>query len=271
MEIFSLNFMQNAFLAGFLVSIACGIIGSLTIINKMTFIAGGVAHGAYGGLGIAFFLGINALLGATLFSIALALLIAFITLKNSSRTDSVIGALWAFGMAVGIVFIDITPGYNVDLMSYLFGSILAVPRSDLYFMFFVDILFLVFVVVCYRQLCAISFDKEFALLRGVRVALMYYILVVMMALCVVVTIGVVGLILVIALLTIPPYISEKFCKNLATMMILATILSTIFCFLGLFLSYHFNLTSGASIILVATLSFFCVEIWSKITKNKSKI
>lgn len=263
-EMLSLTFMQNAFLGGILVSIACGVIGSLVVVNRMTFIAGGISHGAYGGIGVAFFLGFSPLLGASLFSIFLALVIALMTLKDKERFDSIIGALWSFGMALGIVFIDLSPGYNVDLMSYLFGSILMIDKTTLNFISFVDFGIAVFVAVFYRQFCAISFDSEFAKLRGVKTEIFYYILVMMMALCIVATIQVVGLILVIALITIPPYIAEIFSKNLGEMMIKASIISSIFCIIGLTLSYKFNLTSGASIILVASSVFFMVVIFKRL-------
>lgn len=254
------TFMQNALIAGILVSVACGIIGSLTIINKMTFIAGGIAHGAYGGIGMAFFVGFAPLLGASGFALILGVVIAFISLKNKERTDSVIGAIWAFGMAVGIIFADLTPGYNQDLMSYLFGSILAVSDSDLIFMSAIDIIFIAFAIVFYPQICATSFDSEFASLRGIKTKLMYYAMTILMALCVVATIRVVGLILVIALLTMPPYIAEKFSPNLGAMMAISAAISCVFCVLGLILSYEFNLTSGASIILVATICFFALNL-----------
>ena len=255
-EILSLSFMQNALLAGVLVSIVCGMIGSLVVINRMTFIAGGIAHGAYGGIGLAFFFSLEPLLGAGLFSLFLALVIATITLHDKTKIDSVIGAIWAFGMAIGIIFIDLTPGYNADLMSYLFGSILAVSHSDLLFMGAIDAVFIVIIAVFYRQFVALSFDAEFTKLRGVDTTFFYYLLVCMMALCVVATIRVVGLILVIALLTIPPYIAQVFAKRLGSMMVISALFSVAFCVAGLMLSFWLNLTSGASIILVASLCFF---------------
>ena len=245
-EILELNFMQNAFIASILVSIICGMIGSLVVINKMTFIAGGIAHGAYGGIGLAFFFSLEPLFGASIFSLFLALIIATITLKDKTNIDSVIG----------IIFIDLTPGYNADLMSYLFGSILAVSGTDIIFMSVLDLLFLALIALFYRQFVAISFDAEFAKLRGVNTTFFHYLLVCMMALCVVATIRVVGLILVIALLTIPPYIAQIFAKRLGLMMLISTIFSIIFCFIGLVISFYFNLTGGASIILVASLCFF---------------
>ena len=256
LEALSLNFMQNALLAGILVSIACGVIGTLTVINRMVFIAGGIAHGAYGGLGIAFYFSLEPLLGASLFSVFLALLIATITLKDKSKMDSVIGALWAFGMAFGIILTDLAPGYNVDLMSYLFGSILAVPQGDLVFMAVANCVILASVALFYRQFEALSFDAEFARLRGVRTTLLYYALTCMMALSVVMTIRAVGLILVIALLTIPPFIAGAVSSRLGTMMLNAALISAAFCVSGLWLSFEANLTSGASIILIASVCFF---------------
>ncbi|MSN96260.1 metal ABC transporter permease [Campylobacter sp. FMV-PI01] len=259
-EILSLTFMQNAFLGGILVSIACGIVGSLVVINKMTFIAGGISHGAYGGIGIAFFCGFMPIIGASFFAVILALAVACMSLKDKERFDSIIGAIWAFGMALGIILIDLTPGYNVDLMGYLFGSILTIDKSTLIFISLVNLIILFFVICFYRQFCAISFDIEFAKLRGVNTTFFYYILVALMALCVVATIQVVGLILVIALMTIPPYIAENFSKKLGQMMIISAIISSLFCILGLIISYKFNLTSGASIIMVASAIFFLVAI-----------
>lgn len=255
-EILHMNFVQNAIMAGLLVSIACGIIGSLIVVNKMSFIAGGIAHGAYGGIGLAFFLSLEPLLGASVFSLLLAVIIATITIKDNNKIDSVIGAIWAFGMAIGIIFIDLTPGYNADLMSYLFGSILAVSNYDLMFIGVINLICMILVCIFYRQFSAISFDKEFARLRGVNVNAFYYLLICMIALCIVATIRVVGLILIIALLTIPPFIAQNFSKRLGEMMFISAILSVVFCIAGLFFSFKYNLTSGASIILVASICFF---------------
>lgn len=255
-EILHMGFVQNAIMAAFLVSVACGIIGSLIVINKMSFIAGGIAHGAYGGIGMAFFFSLEPLLGAGVFSLLLAVIIATITLKDINKIDSVIGAIWAFGMAIGIIFIDLTPGYNVDLMSYLFGSILTVSNYDLIFIGIVNVVCIILICIFYRQFCAISFDREFAKLRGVNVSAFYYLLVCMIAICIVATIRVVGLILIIALLTIPPFIAQSFSKKLGQLMVFSSFLSIIFCIVGLFFSFKYNLTSGASIILVASLCFF---------------
>ena len=139
LEILEYDFIQNAILAGVLISIAAGIIGSLVVVNKITFLAGGIAHSSYGGIGIAIYLGLPVLFGATVFAIITAVIIAILTLNNRNRVDAIIGMMWAFGMAIGIVFVDLTPGYNVDLMSYLFGSIIAVSSDDILYMTILDI------------------------------------------------------------------------------------------------------------------------------------
>lgn len=256
LEAFHFEFMRNALYAGVLTSIACGIIGTLVVVNRIVFISGGIAHAAYGGIGLALYFGFSPMLGTAGFSLTIAAIMAMVTVKNRQRSDAVIGVLWAVGMALGVILVDLTPGYNVDLMSYLFGSILTVPRSDLLVMAGLDLVILVIVFFFYKDFLAISFDEEFALAMGVPVTALYFVLLGMIALAVVMIIRVVGLILVIALLSIPPYIAEKYSESLSNTMIFSVLLSTLFTLVGLWLSYSFNLTSGASIIMVAGVFFF---------------
>jgi len=252
-EALSFTFVQHAILAGILVSLAAGIIGSLIVVNRMVFLAGGIAHTSYGGIGLAVFLGLPIFLGASLFAVAAAILVAWLTLRDRSRIDTFIGLIWAVGMAIGIVLIDLTPGYNVDLMSYLFGSILAVETGDLYFMGGLLAAIITIVTLRYRDILAVSYDSQYAALRGINVPLIYTTILVLSALTVVVAIKVVGLILVISLLTMPTYIAEKLTNSLAGMMAVSGLLATLFTLSGLALSYTFNLTSGAAIILVSAL------------------
>ena len=256
MDILSFEFMQNALMAGLLTSLICGIIGSLVVVNRIAFISGGIAHASYGGVGLAFFLGLPVLPVTTAFTVCAALIMALVTLRARERSDTVIGVIWAAGMALGIILLDLTPGYNVDLMSYLFGSILAVPRSDLWLMSGLACLVFVLVIAFYRGFLVMSFDEEFARSRGVPVDFLYFLLISMVGLCVVMIIRVVGLILVIALLTIPPFMAERCTRSLSRMMILATFLSAIFTVAGLWLSYVMDITSGAAIIAVASVCFF---------------
>lgn len=254
-EALQFEFMQNALLAGLLASVICGVMGTMVVVNRIVFLSGGIAHAAFGGIGLAFFFGWHYLVGTISFSIVAALIMAVITLKAKHRADTIIGVIWAIGMAIGIILLDLTPGYNVDLMSYLFGSILTVPDSDIWMMVAVGAVILAVVIYFYNDYLALSYDEEFAQIRGVRVKTLYILMTVMLALGIVMVIQVVGLILVIALLTIPPYIAEKFSKSLFQMMVLSSMLSAIFTVGGLWFSYEFNLTSGASIILVAGIGF----------------
>lgn len=255
-EALQFEFMRNALVAGLLASIVCGMIGTLIVVNRIVFLSGGIAHAAYGGIGIAFFFGWPHMVGTIGFSLIIAMIMAVITIKTKHRADTIIGVLWAIGMALGVILLDLTPGYNVDLMSYLFGSILSVPDSDLILMAAICVLVFLIVFYYYHDLLAMSYDEEFAQLRGVPVKFLYFLLIGMTALSIVMIIRVVGLILVIALLTIPPFIAEKFSKTLFQMMGVSTALCAIFSVTGLWLSYAFNLTSGASIIMVAAVGFF---------------
>ncbi len=250
-EALSYSFIQHALIAGILVSLATGIIGSLIVVNRMVFLAGGIAHASYGGIGLAVFLGLPIFLGASLFAVAAALLIAWLSLHDRHRIDTFIGLIWAVGMAVGVILVDLTPGYNVDLMSYLFGSILAVSSGDLWFMGVLLGVIVFVVTVWYRDILAVSYDSEYAMLRGVNVRFFYSLILVLSALTVVIAIKVVGLILVIAMLTIPVYIAERLSGSLASMMLYSGLIATLFTLVGLWISYTFDLTSGASIILVS--------------------
>jgi zinc transport system permease protein len=255
-EALQYEFMRNALAAGLLVSVICGIMGTLVVVNRIVFLSGGIAHAAYGGIGLSFFLGWPYLVGTLGFSFTAAMVMAAVSLKAKHRADTIIGVIWALGMACGIILLDLTPGYNVDLMSYLFGSILTVPQSDLWIMLIVGVLIGGFVICFYKDLLAISYDEEFARIRGVPTRALYFALIGMLAVTIVMVIQVVGLILVIALLTIPPFMVEKYAKSLFQMMLGSSLLGAVFTVCGLWLSYAFDLTSGASIILVAGVAFF---------------
>ena len=256
LEALQFDFMRNALLAGILVSISCGIIGTLVVVNRIVFISGGIAHAAYGGIGISYFFKFSPVLGAILFSIFSAMGMGMLQRRLRERADTLIGVMWAMGMAIGIIFIDMTPGYKADLMSYLFGSILAVPRADLWGMVLIDGLILGFVILFYKELLAISFDETFATIRNLPVELIYLLLMAAIALTVGIMMKVVGLIMVIALLTIPAAISGQLVKDMRAMMAIASLLGMVFTTTGLWLSYSLNLTSGATIILVAGIAYF---------------
>lgn len=245
------TFMRNALLAGLLVSVVCGVIGTFVVVNRIVFLSGGIAHAAYGGIGLGYFLGFNPVLGAMVFSVTSALAMGAVYRRTRERADTIIGVLWAIGMAIGIILVDLAPGYKADLMSYLFGSILAVPSSDLWIMLVLDVVVVAMVVLFYKELLSISFDETFATVQNVPVDAIYLLLLCLIAFAVVMMMRVVGLIMVIALLTIPAAISAQFVTDMRKMMLLAAVLGTVFTTAGLWLSYFLNLTSGATIILVA--------------------
>ncbi|MGR6034842.1 MAG: metal ABC transporter permease [Candidatus Nitrosoglobus sp.] len=245
------TFLQNALIAGILASLGCGVMGSFVVVKRIGFLAGGIAHTVLGGMGVSYYLGKNPLMGALIAALLSALLIGWVSLRWREREDTLISALWSVGMAVGVIFISRTPGYSVDLMSYLFGNILMVSQEQLYLMAAVDIAIIFIMLLFYKQFLAISFDEEFARLRGVPVTFFYLLLLCMVALTVVLLIQVVGLILVIALLVLPAAIAGQYMGSLVGMMLLAVFLGTLFTSTGLIISYEPDLPAGSTIVLVA--------------------
>jgi len=216
------DFMRNAVAAGVLAAVACGIIGVYVVVKRVVFISG----------------------------LASALGMGLVTRRTRLPEDTAIGIMWAIGMAMGIIFIGLAPGYVPDLFSYLFGNILTVPFSDLVLMIALDAVIVVTVVLLYKEFLALSFDEEFGAVVGVPVERLYLLLLCLIALTVVVLIRVVGIILVIALLTIPAAVARQLTHDMKKMMVLATVLGALFAFFGLWLSYEFDVASGATIILL---------------------
>jgi zinc transport system permease protein len=265
-DILQFEFMRNALLAGILASVICGIMGTLVVVNRIVFLSGGIAHASYGGIGLAFFFGFPYLIGTIGFSLAAAMVMAWVSLQAKYRTDTIIGVIWALGMACGIIFMDMTPGYHVDLMSYLFGSILTVPTTEIWLMLALAIILPVLVTFYYPDLLALSYDEEFARIRGVPVRTLYFAMIMLLSITIVLIIQVVGLILVIALLTIPPFMLEKHVKSIAMMMVGSCLLGAGFTLIGIWLAYMYNLTSGAAIILVAGVGFFVFLLGERIIR-----
>ena len=249
-------FMQKAVLAALLSSIACGMVGTLVVINRLSSLTGSIAHAAFGGLGLSYLTGTSPMLGAAVFALGAGAGIGAVSNRYPGRSDTAIAAFWAIGMAMGLVFIDLAPGYAVDLMSYLFGSILAVPSSDLYLMAGLDLLAAVFVVLMYRDLLSVSYDREFSRTRGLPTELLFMLLICVISLTVVMLMRVVGLIMVIAMMTIPASIARMFLSGVRSMMFCATLLAGLFSLAGLALAWVLDLPAGAVIILVSGLAYF---------------
>ena len=252
-EVLSYNFVQLALIGAVFTSIICGIIGSLVVANRMVFIAGGIAHSVYGGVGIAAFIGVPMLAGAISFGVVCAVILAYIMLLDKERLDSLIGSLWAFGMALGVILVEFTPGYNKDFMGYLFGSILSINISDIWLMSTFSAFLVAFVWLNYRIIIGFSYDSEFTALQGINTKAFSVVLMVLIALGVVLSMRCVGIILVIALLSIPAYCSEILANSLAKMMLGAGIISLISMLGGIFVAYLYDLQAGASIVMVLSI------------------
>ncbi|MCF8241437.1 MAG: metal ABC transporter permease [Melioribacteraceae bacterium] len=262
-EIFQYDFMINALIASILASVAFGIVGSYVVVKRIVFISGGISHTAYGGIGLGFLLGFNPIYGALLFSIIAALFISYMRKQTKQYEDTLIGIMWAFGMALGVIFINLSPGYAPNLMSYLFGNILTIPTSDIYLMLFLDITIVLMVFFFFNQFQAITFDEEFAYTIGLPVDLLYTVLLLMTALTTVLLIKLVGIILVIALLSIPAAIGIKYVSSLKHLMIVSVLLGIVFNVVGLLFSYYLNLASGATIIMISIIGYFISALYSK--------
>ena len=257
------DFLRTALLAGLLASIGCGVIGPYVVVKRIGFMAGGIAHSVLGGMGAALYYGFHPILGALGAAIVAAMLIGWVKLNWHAQEDTLIGALWAIGMAVGVIFISQTPGYATDLMSYLFGNILLVPPLEIKIMGTLDLFLLLVVALFHRQFLAVVFDEEFARLRGVNVTLYYLLLLCLVAVTVVLLIQVVGLILVIALLTLPAAVAGHYVHTLGRMMLVAAVAGTIFTSGGLALAYEKDLPGGASIVLIAGTAYVVSAVLSR--------
>ncbi len=257
-EIFQYSFFSNALIIGALSGLACGIIGSFIVVKRISFISGSIAHASFGGIGLAYFLGFSPILGAMLFSIISALGIGFINKNNKKQEDASIGSIWAIGMAIGLIFIYFTPGYAADLFSYLFGNILLSTTQDLWYVLILDIFIVASVVYLFKWLVAMIFDEEFAVVTNVPVFPLYLFFLVLVALSVVVLIKSVGVILVIALLTLPASSAQLLSKNFKHIIGWAILLAIAENLSGIVLSYHLNLPTGPLIILIAAIVYLLI-------------
>ncbi|NOR75983.1 MAG: iron chelate uptake ABC transporter family permease subunit [Draconibacterium sp.] len=255
LELFQYNFFLKAILAAVFASISCGIIGSYIVSRRIVFISGGITHASFGGIGLAFFLGFNPLLGAALFAIFSALGIQFFTKVAEIREDSSIAIWWSMGMALGIIFVFLTPGYTPNLMSYLFGNILTVTSTELWWMAILNIVIIAFFALFFNKILYIAFDEEFARASGLPVALFNYLIMILIALTVVLNIRVVGIILILSLLTIPQATANLYTNDFKKLLILSTLFALFGTLTGLFISYFLDIPSGAAIIFTLVTTF----------------
>ncbi len=268
-SILQYQFLQNAVLAGLLASMVCGLMGVIITEKKMVMMSGGIAHTAYGGIGLGYFLGFEPILGAFFVCALAALGMGFMHRKTQSNPDVLIGLFWSVGMALGILFIAFTPGYPPDITSYLFGNILAVGQSDILLMGTLTAIVTLTVAALFNQWKSYLFDEEFTSIRGINVVFLEYLLMVLIAMSVVSLIRVVGIILVLALFTAPPVIARMFTADLKKLMQVAVLLGAGFCFFGLWISYELNLASGASIVLLAGISYLLASAVCALFRKKT--
>jgi zinc transport system permease protein len=270
-------FLRNALVAGCLASIACGVVGTYVVTRRITVIAGSLAHAVLGGMGAAYYLHtvhdqhwLHPLHGAIVAALAAAVLIGIVRARGSEREDTVISAIWAIGMAVGILFLYKTPGYKADLMTYLFGNLILVDVQAVRLLFSLDIVILLVTLLFYNPLLAVCFDEEFARLRGLNVSLLNILLLCLIALTIVTLIYVVGIVLVIALVTLPVSVAGRFTHRLWQMMVLAAALSVGLTTVGLAISFGADLPVGATTILLAGALYLLVQLGGGIIRRRSR-
>jgi len=277
-EIFnsSLPFLRYAFIVGLLASVAFGIIGTFVVTRRITSIAGAIAHCVLGGIGAALYFRVeynlswcHPMLGAIVAAILAAVVIGYVSIYAKQREDTIIGAIWAIGMAIGLLFIAKTPG-EVDLHSYLFGNILLISQDDIYITLILDIVIIVPAILLYNNILGVCFDSRFSELRGVRVKFIYFTLLIMTALTIVLMVNVVGIIMVIAMLTLPAAVAGQFTRRLWSMMILSVLLSVAFTTTGLALSYKIAMPSGPTIVVIAGICYLGSLIYRKIKLSRVK-
>jgi len=259
--LFSYDFIIKALFAAIFASISCGITGTYIVARRIVFVSGGITHASFGGIGLAFYMGFNPLIGAVSFAILSALGIQFFTKVAKVREDSSIAIWWSLGMAIGIIFVFITPGYTPNLMSYLFGNILTVTLSELFWMFLLNIVLITFFTLYYRKVLYIAFDEEFAKAAGLPVNLFNYITITLIALTVVLNIRVVGIILILSLLTIPQATANLFTKDFKKLLILSSLIAFLGSISGLLISYYIDIPSGAAIIFTLVILFGLLKLY----------
>lgn len=261
------EFFQHALLAAFFSSVVCGIIGSYIVAKRLVFISGGITHASFGGIGLAYYLGMNPVLGAAIFALLSAFGVEFMTKKSGVREDSAIGMFWSVGMAVGIIFIYLSSGYTPNLMSFLFGNILTVTATDLWLMGMLMLTVIGFFVSFFSLILFVSFDEDYARTKRVPVMVVNYLLMSLVSLTIVLTIRVVGVILVISFLTLPQMTSNVLSNDLKRIILYSILIALLGSVAGLFISYYINLPSGPAIICIFVIIFLFIKGGSMIARR----
>ena len=258
LELFNYTFFQHALLGSLFASIACGIIGTYIVTRRLVFISGGITHASFGGIGIGLYTGISPILGAAIFSVLSAFGVEWLSKRKDMREDSAIAVFWTFGMAVGIIFSFLAPGFTPDLSTFLFGNILTITLSDIWMLAILSLVLIGFFTCFLTTIIYIAFDREYARSQRIPVRLFEYILMMFIALTIVACLRMIGIVLVISLLTLPQMTSNLFTHSFKKIIFMSIAIGFMSCIGGLLLSYQLQVPSGASIIFFSILVYaFC--------------
>ena len=268
-DILQYDYLANALLAAILAGITCGIVGTYIVSRRMVFLCGGITHASFGGLGIAFYLGLNPILGASAFAVLSALGIEWASDKGRMREDSAIGIIWSIGMAVGALFMSITPGYTSgDLASYMFGSIITVTQQDITLLAIVTALCLVGAIFFSRPIMYVAFDRSFSASQGIATRLISYVMSMVVAITIVLAIRIMGIVLLLSLFTIPVVAANSFTKSYTAISFWASVIGVLGAVVGLIVSYNWEVPPGVSIIFTLTIALFGAKLLSLRSKKK---
>ncbi len=267
-NIFAYDFLTNAFIASILSGITCGIVGSYIVTRRIVFLSSGITHASFGGLGIALYAGINPILGALSFAALSSIGIEFASRRGRMREDSVVGIIWSFGMAIGALFMSLRPGYATDLTSYLFGNILLVTRTDIVWLGIVASLLVIATLIWLRKIMYITFDEEYAASQGINISMVAYIMAVVIAVVIVLSIKVMGIILLLSLITIPTVIANSITKDYKQITLISTVIAVVGNICGFILSYEYDIPTGSCIIFILILLLIGVKL---LTLRKSRV
>lgn len=259
-SLISYSFLQNAFIAAALSGIACGIVGTYIVSRRMVFLSGGITHASFGGIGIAYYLGLNPIGGAMVFAVLSALGVEWASAKGRIREDSAIGIVWSVGMAIGLLFIYLTPGYATNLMTYLFGDVLTVSHSNIIALAVLAVVLVGVMLFFGRPIIYAAFDREFAKSQGVRADAILTLMTVLTSVAIVLSIRIVGIVLLISLLTIPPVIASSFTKSYMRIVTLSSLFAVIGNVVGLYVAYKIDLPVGVSTIILLAIALFVVKL-----------
>lgn len=269
-DITQYSYLSNALLAAILSGVTCGMIGTYIVCRRMVFLSGGITHASFGGLGIAFYLGTNPIFGALIFAILSALGIELASDKGRIREDSAIGIIWSVGMAVGALFMSLRPGYTSgDLSSYLFGSIITVTNSDVAWLGVLTAIIIIGAIFWLRPVMYVAFDRNFARSQGIHTKFISYLMSAMIAITIVLSIRIMGIVLLISLLTMPTVIVNTLFKSYGTITWGAPLVAVIGNVSGLIISYNFDVPPGAAIIFTLTVTLIVVKLLTLHSKTRS--